>query len=295
MEAYLYPLALAIISALVFILEAVVPWRAEQRQLRPGLWSDLIHLVINGHFLGVLLYTVATRWVLPPLDEVLRQQGLYEMVYRNAAASWPVWVQIVVALLAIDFIHWCVHNLLHRVPWLWELHKTHHSVKDGEMDWIVSFRFQWTEVVVYKTLQYLPLAVLGFGYEAVMTHAIFGTLIGHLNHANLKLDYGPLRYVLNNPRMHIWHHDHDATGHTTVNFGVIFSIWDWVFGTAYLPEDRVPRKLGFEGVDAFPQTFFGHAAWPFQRLASTEGARRALGWGLGAAMIGVGWAVLYIL
>ena len=215
--------------------------------------SGTLHLEVEG-----------ARWLLPPVDAWLTGRGLHDVVYRGEASDWPVWAQIVVALLVIDLVQWCVHNLLHRVPWLWEFHKCHHSVADGEMDWIVSFRFQWTEVVVYKLVQYLPLAWFGFGIEAVMVHAIFGTFIGHLNHANLNWDWGPLRYVLNSPRMHIWHHDYDGDARTTVNYGIIFSLWDWMFGTAKLPAEP-PRLLGFEGVEAYPRGFFGHLAEPFRR------------------------------
>ncbi len=284
LSPYLYPLSLAGISLLLVVLERVFPWRRDQRQLRPRLWSDVLHLVFNGHFLGVILYGIAVHRVLPHVDRALQAGGLYEGVYRNAAASWPVWVQIVVALLVIDFLQWCVHNLLHRVPVLWEFHKTHHSVQDGEMDWIVSFRFQWTEVVVYKSVLYLPLAFFGFGYEAVMFHAIFGTLVGHFNHANLNLDWGPLKYVLNSPRMHIWHHDYDGDSKTTVNFGIIFSIWDWVFGTAKMP-DEPPRHIGFDGVETFPDTFFAQMAWPV-RLPQDRVWLPTL---VGAGLLAGGW------
>src|SRR5205085_574315 len=134
-------------------------------------------------------------------------------------------------------------------------------VVDGEMDWIVSFRFHWMEVVVYKALQFVPLAFFGFGATAVMTHAIVGTLIGHLNHANLDWGYGPWRYLLNNPRMHLWHHDYDAPAGRAKNFGIIFSVWDFVFRTAHVP-DHPPRKLGFPGVEEFPTNFFTQEIWP---------------------------------
>lgn len=253
-----YPLALALISLTVAGLERLRPARP-QSALRPRLWSDLVHLLINGHFLGVVLHGLATHRVLPHVDALLEGVGLHDVVYRGAASDWPWWVQVPLVLVVVDFLQWTIHNLLHRVPWLWSLHKVHHGVRDGEMDWIVSFRFQWTEVVVYKVLQYLPLAWFGFSPEAVFAHAVFGTLVGHLNHANLDLDWGWGRYVLNSPRMHLWHHDHDAEG-AGRNFGIIFSAWDWLFGTAWLP-DHPPARLGYRGMDELPRDAFGHAAW----------------------------------
>ena len=263
---YLYPIGLALISLLVLVFERLWPCRPEQRLLRPHLGSDALHLIFNGHYLGVILHALAVSYVLPPFDAWLTELGIHPYVYRAAAAQWPLWMQIPVALLAIDFIQYLVHRTLHRVPLLWSFHKTHHSVPDGEMDWIVSFRFQWTEVVVYKAVQYLPLAFLGFSTEAVMTHALFGTLIGHLNHANLSWDYGPLRYLLNNPRMHLHHHDRERDATSTVNFGIIFSCWDYLLGTADVPE-HPPSRIGFEGDETFPRNFFAQETW--------------LGWGSG--------------
>ncbi len=258
----LYPLALAVLSVGVALLEWRWPWRQDQPQMRRRLWSDLVHLVFNGHYLGVWVYAIYARWLHQPVTQAVEALGLSGVLFANAAATWPTALQIVVALFVIDFLQWGVHNLLHRVPALWTFHKIHHSVVDGEMDWIVSFRFHWMEVVIYKSCLYIPLAFFGFGPAAIMTHAILGTLIGHLNHANLNWDYGPLKVLLNNPRMHLWHHDRNLELGRTVNFGIIFSCWDYLFGTAQVP-DRPPKSIGFEGDHVVPQTFFGHAFWPF--------------------------------
>ncbi|MFK8004551.1 MAG: rhodanese-like domain-containing protein [Polyangiales bacterium] len=287
MSAYLYPISLAVISAFVAALEFFVPHRKGQRQLRPALGWDFLHLVFNGHFLGVIFYGVATSWLLPVFDGWLGGVGGTDLFYRSSAAGWPLFVQIPVALVAIDFLQWCVHNALHRVSFLWPLHKCHHSVEDGEMDWIVSFRFQWTEVVVYRLVLYAPLAWFGFATEAILFHAIFGTLIGHLNHANLNLSWGPLRYVLNSPKMHIWHHDYEGDRKTTKNFGIIFSVWDWVFGTAYMP-DTPPARLGFPGVEDYPKSFFAAEVWPLGNIGS-KGRARALSSAIAVALLAGAW------
>lgn len=256
-----YVVGLALISALFVAAEAVRPWRPQQRQLRRGLLSDLSFLVFNGHFLGVGLYFVATRAILPPLDAALRSVGACPYVYRNAAAGWPLWAQALVLVVAFDFLQWAIHRLLHAVPRLWQLHKVHHSVVDGEMDWLVSFRFHWVEAVVYKSLQYLPLAFFGFGATPVMIQAFVGTAMGHLNHSNLDVGHGRWRYILNSPRMHLWHHDADGPAK---NFGIIFSVWDWLFGTAHLPA-RAPERIGFEDVAELPRGFIGRSLWPVWR------------------------------
>jgi len=282
---YLY--ALAAISLLVALLERWRPARPAQTPLRRWLWSDAVHLVFNGHFLGVILYGLAAHHLLPHLDAALTARGWGDVVYHNAARTWPLWVQVPVALVSLDFIQWGVHNLLHRVGPLWRLHQVHHSVQDGEMDWIVAFRFQWSEVVLYKLVQFLPLAWLGFAPEALMVHAVLGTLIGHLNHANLSWDYGPLRYVLNSPRMHLWHHDFDGP-RTGRNFAIIFSAWDWIFRTAYLP-NHPPRALGYPGVETMPRDFFGQATWPLPLWVPWLQVHPWLRAGLGVGLIAVAW------
>jgi sterol desaturase/sphingolipid hydroxylase (fatty acid hydroxylase superfamily) len=239
-----YPIMLGIISLIVAGLERGFAWRPEQKTKRPGLGADVLHLVFNGHFLGVILFAIAARfWVGPE--------------WTNIASSWPLWTQAIAAIVVLDLLQWCVHNLLHRVPFLWSMHKLHHGVRDGQMDWIVAFRFQWTEVVIYKAAMAIPLAWLGFSIEAMWIQAIVGTAIGHLNHANLPWTYGPFRYILNSPAMHIWHHDHDGPAR---NFGVVLSCWDWIFGTATMP-DHPPAKIGYAEMDELPHGFFAQQVW----------------------------------
>jgi thiosulfate/3-mercaptopyruvate sulfurtransferase len=87
--------------------------------------------------------------------------------------------------------------------------------------------------------------------------------------------------------MHIWHHDYEGTAKTTVNFGIIFSCWDWIFGTAKMPPDP-PAHLGFKGVEAFPDNFFSQEIWPLQRLA--PGVRSTIAWSvIGALVMAAAW------
>ncbi|MFK8004420.1 MAG: sterol desaturase family protein [Polyangiales bacterium] len=285
--AYFYPASLLVISVFVGGLERLFPRRPSQPAIRRALGWDLLHLVFNAHFLGVLVYGIATKWLLPPLDAWVASVGATDILYANVASSWPLALQIVVALFAIDFVQWGIHNALHRVPWLWPFHRCHHSVEDGEMDWVVAFRFQWTEVVVYKLVLFVPLAWMGFGIEAIMFHALFGTLIGHLNHANLNITWGPFRYLLNSPHMHLWHHDYEGDAKSTKNFGIIFSSWDWLFGTAFMPE-HVPPRLGFPGAEDYPRSFLAAEVWPLGRLGPAR-YRRLSASVIALGILGLAW------
>jgi sterol desaturase/sphingolipid hydroxylase (fatty acid hydroxylase superfamily) len=63
--------------------------------------------------------------------------------------------------------------------------------------------------------------------------------------------------------MHVWHHDIILRGEYGYNFGVVFCLWDWLFGTAYLPDDKEqPQQLGFEDMDNFPQGLLPRLSYP---------------------------------
>jgi sterol desaturase/sphingolipid hydroxylase (fatty acid hydroxylase superfamily) len=122
------------------------------------------------------------------------------------------------------------------------------------------------ESVVYQSLTYLPLVILGVDPLVILCVAIFATLMGHLSHSNLDITWGPLRYVFNSSRMHIWHHMRNFPQHSPsgVNFGISLSLWDWLFRTAYWPTKdespgQQPERLGFPGMEKMP----GSLPWRF--------------------------------
>lgn len=251
---------LLVISLLCWILERFFPWRKEQKAFRKQIGQDFFWLIFNGHFAGVLL-AYLTYWIVIQINALLFLGNLSAPEQLNLLSNTPVWVQFTVYFVMSDFIEWGVHNLLHRVAWMWEFHKLHHSILD--LDWIGNFRFHWMEIIIYRTVKYIPLIVLGVDSGIILAIAIIATLIGHLNHSNLKMDYGVLRYIFNSPRFHVWHHDMILQGQHGQNFAIVFSIWDWIFGTAYYPSDREqPESLGFEMIEKFPKSLLRRLFYP---------------------------------
>ena len=257
------------VSAMCLILERLWPWRKQQKMVRRQFLQDLVWLFFNGHYAGILVaYIAATLfvWAAPAIDLAKSLNFLSEQ---------PLWLQFISFFLLKDFLEWGIHILLHRVPWLWEFHKLHHSIE--QLDWVGNFRFHWMEIVVYQGLTYFPLVILGVSSGIILVIAIVATLIGHLNHSNLNTSWGLLRYLINSPRMHVWHHDRDwpADRPWGVNFGVCLSIWDWLFGTAYWPSPsesptQQPKQLGFHGMEHYPQSFLGRFLYPLTRLFSSR-------------------------
>ena len=123
-------------SAAFILIERLFPWRREQPALRPGWLRDVGFVALNGHVFALATATV-TGAVAVSATKALHAVGL--RLEGSPVPRWPFLAQFLLFLVVADFLQWCIHNLLHRVPALWELHKTHHSVVDGEMDFIVSF------------------------------------------------------------------------------------------------------------------------------------------------------------
>lgn len=245
---------LLLVSAVFFLLEIFTPWRKNQSKFRKDFWLDFFYMFFNFFLFSLLIYNAASDVVVTLFNEALASIGIKNLVAFEVM-SWPVWAHLLVGFVLRDFVQWWIHRLLHRVPALWEFHKVHHSVE--QMGFAAHLRYHWMENVVYRTIEYLPLALIGIGLRDFFVIHIFTLVVGHFNHSNVKLNLGLLKYFFNNPQMHIWHHAYDIPKEKKygINFGLTLSIWDYIFKTDYIPHDGRDIKLGFPGVEKFPKDF----------------------------------------
>jgi sterol desaturase/sphingolipid hydroxylase (fatty acid hydroxylase superfamily) len=242
------------VSLFFFGLELINPWRREQGRLRKDFWLDFFYMFFNFFLFSLVAYNALSDVFVNLFKDMLALFGVKNLV-AISVANMPVWVQLLTLLLVRDFIQWNIHRLLHRVNFLWEFHKVHHSVE--QMGFAAHLRYHWVENVVYRTLEYIPLAMIGFGIEDFFIVHIFTLSVGHFNHSNFRLKLGPLKYIFNNPDMHIWHHAKELPSERRygVNFGLTLSIWDYLFRTNYIPNDGRDIALGFENSENFPASF----------------------------------------
>jgi sterol desaturase/sphingolipid hydroxylase (fatty acid hydroxylase superfamily) len=254
------------LSILFLVVERLRPRRA-MPVLRREFWTDLAYCIFNGEYLA-LLVGIGSVHAIAVLDRTLDIVHLRNYLYLGAMSERPVWLQFIVLLFVLDFCQWAVHNALHRVPWLWEFHKVHHSIVD--LDWIGNWRFHWVEAIVYKSVLYFPAAFFGFSVQAMFGYAVVNTFVGHFAHANLRIHIGPLKYLINSPEMHIWHHTHPESGPPDRNFALTLSLWDWLFRTAYLPNRRDPERLGFAEMENFPRVLWRQVLIPFLPTRRSE-------------------------
>ena len=233
-------------TALIMLLEMLFPWRKRQGFFRTDWGLDLVYLYANLFVFTAMLdvaYSMGSEFF-------PEQWGM------TLFLEWGWGWQLLLFFVVQDFLQWCTHRLLHSNDWLWRFHQIHHSVK--EMGVASHFRYHWMENVLYKPTKLAALALFA-GVEphmAILVH-MGSLLVGHLNHANLKLDWGPLRYLFNSPTMHLLHHSKSHLAQGGVNFGISLSCWDYIFSTAASPTVEGTLELGFVDDGQVPTGFLG--------------------------------------
>lgn len=262
-DNYFY--GLLTISLTVWLLEIVFPWRKNQAIFRKDFWLDLFYLFFNFFLLNLILLIALSNVTAQIIDDILAIfNWKLASIQFFSISTLPKPLALLLFFLIADFLQWNIHRLLHIIPALWKVHKIHHSVK--EMGFAAHFRYNWMEPIVYKSILYIPIILIGgLNLTDVFVVHFITIAIGHLNHANLGWDYGFLKYLINNPKMHIWHHSKKIPNKYGVNFGISLSLWDYVFKTNYIPNDGKNIEIGFEGENNFPKDFIRQEVYPMKK------------------------------
>lgn len=163
----------------------------------------------------------------------------------------PAWLLVVVSFLLIDLLAYLTHALFHGAPWLWRLHRAHHS--DQVVDASTGGRHHPVEALVNAALQLMILAVLGVPLLVVLGYGLIAALWQFVTHAEVRLPEGidrALRLVVVTPGMHRVHHS-VRMDEGNSNFGMVLSVWDRLFGTyrRRAAAERAGMALGVEGGD----------------------------------------------
>lgn len=249
------------ISLFVWGLEMLFPWRKDQSIFRKDFWLDGFYMFFN-----FFIFSIAISGFYKILQLGFGDLGITDKSLSLIDPSeWPMPLQLLVFFIVLDFVQWLTHIFLHKFPFLWKFHKVHHSVK--EMGFAAHLRYHWMENVFYKPLKTFGVMILG-GFEPEQAYIVhfLAIAIGHLNHANIKLTWGPLKYIINNPVMHLYHHSYTLPeGRYGVNFGISLSLWDYIFRTNYIPDDTGTIPLGFPGDENFPNDFVGQTTYGFKK------------------------------
>ncbi len=269
--AILLPTFLAA-ALLVALCERWLPHEAAWNRSRGDLAADSTYLPLTWLLHGaiqpaLLALSVATGGWLAAAAGL----GLWP-------SHWHPLLQLPLAAVVSEFFDYWAHRAMHRIPWLWRLHATHHSAE--RLYWLNATRAHPLEMLFRGAIGMLPLALLGAGEPVLALAAIVNMVAGLFQHANVDARLGPLYWIFSIGELHRWHHSRRPEEADT-NYGNNYIFWDTVFGTRHLPEAvPAPRALGIEDLAAFPRGFLGQLASPFRweriRRESAQRGERAL-------------------
>ena len=272
-------LGLLQIAVMLTLIRALECWRpVEPVTDRAAVRTDIAYTLLHrlGLWRLLLFFTIDPLW-----DALVGSLRLHGLPSFDLDRLWPgvtdlAWVSFVLYLLLFDLADYGYHRLQHQVGWWWQLHALHHSQRQMTM-WTDN-RNHLLDDLLRDSL--FVLLALGVGVPPGQFVAIVALtqLVESLSHANLRLGFGPLRWLLVSPRYHRLHHavgiGHESGGQGTLgghNFAVLFPVWDMLFGTARFEETRQPTGIRdqLEGRD------YGHGFWRQQWLGLLRLAGRA--------------------
>ena len=240
-------------AALVTLHELKYPYR---RQWRPAIADTRADLVFMLAVQVALPYLLSITLVIF-LAEQLRASGL------SIDGFWPhehpVAAQAALMLLAADFPRYWLHRAFHKFAFMWRYHAVHHS--PHRLYWLNVGRFHPIEKAVQFAVDTLPFALLGVSTEVLAAYFVFYAVNGFFQHSNCDVRLGALNHLVSGPELHRWHHSEFAHESDT-NFGNNLIVWDWLFGTRFLPADRDVGRLGLVNRD-YPTGFLAQMTTPF--------------------------------
>jgi len=245
-----------------------VRWRTILRALFPRriLRSPSNQADIGYLFFNVFLFGVMFGWAVLSYQFVSNGiiAGLVALFGPATPSALPVWVSratiTVMLFLAYELGYWFNHWLSHKVPVLWEFHKVHHTAE--VLTPVTNFRVHPVYGWIFANILAVATAIAsGFGnylfgatiYQYAITDTnlilvIFIHVYVHLQHSHMWISFtGALGRIFISPAHHQVHHS-DNPKHFNTNFGSCLALWDWVFGTLYVPQkEREPLTFGVPG------------------------------------------------
>jgi sterol desaturase/sphingolipid hydroxylase (fatty acid hydroxylase superfamily) len=200
-----------------------------------------LYLVTFG--VSIILFAIPTLWGAQWAS--VNDYGLLNLVVA------PVWVQVIIALLAFDLTQYFNHRLMHHFSFLWRFHRVHHS--DRDVDLTTGFRFHPVESCLTLSLHIAVVVLLGLSPISVLFYWLALTFSNYFTHANIRILESTdnlLQQLLVTPSMHRLHHCNDPGDPlNNYNYGSLLTIWDRSMKT-YKPagtlKEQSRQTFGFD-------------------------------------------------
>lgn len=240
---------------LIIAWERISPYRKGLSFFREGFWIDLVwYTLIQSYFLKILIFD----YLIAPVQHHFNWSAI------QFVKDWPIAVQVLFFLVTHDLYIYLFHRFQHSNKVFWRIHEAHHSGK--EVDFLSGSRSHIIEIIINQTIEFAPIILLGANPAVIPIKALLDAMFGMFIHANINVKLGKLKYIINTPELHLWHHaNYREVFHA--NFSTKFSIWDHLFGTAYDPGHAPGNKrenwgLGYE----YPKDYFLQHAFSVKRF-----------------------------
>ena len=189
-------------------------------------------------------------------------------------------------LLAYDVSYYLYHNLQHRIPVLWELHKVHHSAEvmvgttkdrihpiDDVMNRIWDGLITGPVYGFWLFFAFDPVELTILGINVYVLRNII--MMDFVRHTHLKISFGPLvNQLILCPHYHQLHHSTNPK-HFDKNFGLMLSIWDRMFGTLHVPEPNESFSFGLGSESKEYQSTLGLYVLPLRKIGRLLRSKRA--------------------
>ena len=215
---------------------------AKRRAARLSQWLTNISIT--------LINTFAIRFILPIVAVGVssyaaeHNYGLFNLIHLG------VWPTFILSLILLDVLIYGQHVMMHNVPFLWRLHRMHHT--ELGLDVTSAVRFHPLEIVVSMLIKMAFVLIMGIPIAAIIVFEIILNGLALFNHSNIKLPR-PLEHLMRTlfitPEIH-WIHHSEIVNETNSNYGFNLVIWDKIFGT-YLDKPTLPYKDLRQGLSEF--------------------------------------------
>ena len=208
-------------------------------------WINNIGIVVMNSFLLRIIFPSAAVGV-----SVFAQKhgwGLFNHF------RLPYWVDVVLSVVALDFIIYLQHVMFHAIPVFWRIHRMHHA--DLDLDVTTGIRFHPIEIILSLLIKFAVVVMLGTPVPAVIMFEVILNATSMFNHGNVRMPLiidRALRWFIVTPDMHRVHHSVEDY-ETNTNFGFNLTWWDCLLGT-YRDQPRMGHKDMTIGLRGFRDT-----------------------------------------
>ena len=263
---WLYLLSAVLVASMVYLrtksdsarsLPSFLKWLFPRSiYLHRSTLTDLSFFWINRMLFPILFASYLTL-AAPISGGVLEWLRPYTERFASQASSVSLSLFFTIYIvLAMDFGIYIAHYIMHRVPYLWEFHKVHHSAE--VLSPFTVYRVHPVDDLISLSCGLLMTGFFGGVFQAFLPNAahyitvdqvniifyIFYFCAYNLRHSHVWFSYGPvLSKVFISPAQHQIHHSDDPK-HYDKNFGLIFAVWDWLASTLYIPVEKEEVRFG---------------------------------------------------